>query len=109
MPAAHRHTSPSSHILLLPIWEHSPYLAQNLHTSYLQKLTFIPYYPTSTPTPNTRRPKLNIYLVSNKRALALLNPTHILTTLQEAKTKLLGKTIPSHLTQPPQKGPATHW
>jgi len=57
-------------------------------------LTSIPYYPASTPTPNTRRPKLNIYLVSNGRALALLDRTHILTTLREAITNLLGKPPP---------------
>ena len=64
---AHRHTSPSIHILLLPNWEQNPYLAPNLHTSYVKNLTSIPYYPTSTPTPNTRRPKLITYLVSNER------------------------------------------
>ena len=43
---AHRHTQPSSHILVLPHWQHSPYLARNLHNSYIQKLTSIPYFPT---------------------------------------------------------------
>jgi hypothetical protein len=66
---AHRHTSPSSHILFLPNREDNPYLAQNLHTQYIQKLTSIPYYPTSTPIPNTRSLKLNPYLVSNEKAL----------------------------------------
>jgi ribonuclease HI len=61
------------------------------HPSCVQKLTSIPYYPSSTLTPNTRRPKLYIYLVSNERALALLDRTHILTTLLEVITKLLGK------------------
>jgi hypothetical protein len=40
---AHRHTQPSSHVLILPNWQHSPYLARNLHTSYVQKLASIPY------------------------------------------------------------------
>jgi len=31
---AHRHTTPSSHILILPNWVHTPYLARNLHKSY---------------------------------------------------------------------------
>jgi len=86
-----RHNSPISQILLLPKWEHNPYLARNLHTSYVQKLTSIPYYLTSAPTLNTRKPKLNIYLVSNERALALLDRTPILSTLREAITNLLGK------------------
>jgi hypothetical protein len=88
---AHRHTSPSRQILLLPNCEHIPYLARNLHTSYVQKLTFIPYNSTSTPTPNNRRPKLNIYLVSNERDLALLDRTHMLATLREAVINFLGK------------------
>ena len=88
---AHRHTSPSSHVLLLPSWEHSPYLARNFYTSYVQKLTSIPYHPTSNPTPNIRSPKLNIYIVSNEKALALLDRTHIHTLLREAITKLLGE------------------
>ncbi len=40
---AHRHTQPCSHILILPFWQHSPYLARNLHSAYTQKLTSIPY------------------------------------------------------------------
>jgi hypothetical protein len=44
--------------------------------------------------PNTRNPKLNIYLLSNIKTLALLDRTQILPTLQEAITKLLGKLSP---------------
>ena len=92
---AHRHTSPSSHILLLTNWEHSPYLARNLHTAYVQKLTSIPFYPTHTPTHTTRNLNLNIYLVSNKKALALLDRTHIFTVLHTTITKLTGRTSPA--------------
>ena len=102
---AHRHTSPSSHILLLPNWEHIPYLARNLRTSYVHKLTFILYYPTSTPTPNTRRPKLDIYLVSSERDLAILDRTHILTTLRKAITNLIGKPPPPMLLNLHKKDP----
>jgi len=40
---AHRHTHPSSHILILPNWQQSLYLARSLHSSYTQKLFSIPY------------------------------------------------------------------
>jgi len=53
----HRHTSPSNHIMLLPNWEYITYLARNPHTTYVQKLTSIPYYPTYTPTPNNLKPQ----------------------------------------------------
>ena len=91
---AHRHTSPSSHILILPNWEHSPYLARNLHTSYTQKITSIPYYPTYNKQPNTPKPKLNVYFIAIERALALLNHQQITDTLQSALTKLMGKPAP---------------
>ena len=87
----HGNTSPRSHILFLPNWKYSQYLALNLHTIYVQKLTFILFHPTFSPTPNTCSPKLNIYLVSNEKALTLLDRAHILTTLQKTITKLLGK------------------
>ena len=60
---AHRHTQPSSHILILPNWQHSPYLARNLHSAYVQKLTSIPYLPTHN-AKKLKKTKLNIYLVS---------------------------------------------
>jgi hypothetical protein len=40
---AYRHTQPSSHVPILPNWQHSPYLARNLHSAYTQKLISIPY------------------------------------------------------------------
>jgi hypothetical protein len=45
---AYRHTSPNSQILILPNWIHTPYLARNLHKSYIQKLTSIPFSPNPT-------------------------------------------------------------
>ena len=42
---AHRHTQPSIHILILPIWQYSSYLARNLHSSFAQKLTSNPCLP----------------------------------------------------------------
>jgi hypothetical protein len=88
---AHRHTSPSSHILILPNWEHSPYLARNLHTSYAQKITSIPYYPIYSKQPNNNKPKLNIYLIANEKALSLLNHQHILATLRSVLNNITGK------------------
>jgi hypothetical protein len=92
---AHRHASPSKHILLLPNWGHSPYLARNLHTAHILKLTSISFYPTHTPTPTTRNPIHNVYLVSNEKVLALLDRTHILTTLHTAITKLTRRISPA--------------
>jgi hypothetical protein len=60
-----------------------------------KKLTSIPFYPIHTPTPTTRNPKLNVYLVFNEKALALLDRTHILTKLHTAITKLIGRTPPA--------------
>ena len=94
---AHRHTSPSSQVLILPNWEHSPYLARNLHSTYAQKLTSIPYYPIYNKQPNTSKPKLNIYLIANEKALALLNQQQISITLQQALTTLTGKALPINL------------
>jgi hypothetical protein len=78
---AHRHTQPSSHILILPNWQHSPYLARNLHSSYVQKLTSIPYLPTHNTKKHKNNTKLNIFLVANEKALRLLNQDYITHTL----------------------------
>ncbi len=75
---AHRHTQPSSHILILPNWQHSPYLARNLQIN-LDPIPPIPQHPKSTHTA-----KLNIYLVANEKALQLLNHYHVIHTLREA-------------------------
>jgi hypothetical protein len=92
---AYIHTSPSSHILLLPDWEHSPYLARKLHTSYAQKIASIPYHPLRNKPPNISKPKLNVCLVACEKALALLNHLEITNTLREAITKLAGQKTPS--------------
>ena len=44
--------------------------------------------------PTTRDPKLNVYLVSNEKALVLRDREHILTTPHTAITKLTCKTSP---------------
>jgi hypothetical protein len=89
---AQRHISPSSHILILPNWEHSPYHDRNLHTSYVQKITSIPYYPIHNKQPHNSKPKLNIYIVANERALALINKPKTINTLQAALTEVKGRT-----------------
>jgi hypothetical protein len=43
---AHRHTAPSSHILILPNWINTPFLSTNLRKPYSQKLTSIPFHPS---------------------------------------------------------------
>ena len=90
----HKHTTPSSHILILPNWVHTPYLARNLHKFYTQKLTSIPYHPNSTAPPHKRNPKLNIYLVANEKALARLDQPTILHILRDALTNFIGKQPP---------------
>ena len=52
---AHLHTHPSSHILIFSNWEHTSYLARNLHSSYAQKLTSIPYQPPTATTHDTHK------------------------------------------------------
>jgi hypothetical protein len=83
---AHRHTTPSSHILILNNWVHTPYLARNLHKSYTKKLTSIPFHPTSIAPPKKRSLKLTIYLVANEKGLTTLDQPTILHTLREALT-----------------------
>ena len=39
-------------ILIPPDWNHTPYLARNLHTNYVQHIATIPHTHTHTP-PNT--------------------------------------------------------
>ena len=73
----HRHTQLSSHILMLSNWQHSPYLARNLHSSYTQKLTLIPYLQTQNPPKLTHNTRLDIYIVANEKALRLLNCDYI--------------------------------
>jgi len=68
-----------------------PYLARNLHSSYTQKLTSIPYLQSQNNqqlTPNTR---LDIYLVANEKALRLLNHDYITHILHKTLSSLLGQ------------------
>ena len=79
---------------ILPNWVHTPYLARDLHKFYTQKLTSIPYTPTSAAPSQKRNPKLNIYLVANEKALATLDRPIILHTLREALANFIGKQPP---------------
>jgi len=93
---AHHHTKPSSHILILPNWEHTPYLARNLHSAYVKKLASIPYQPP-TPTTQEKQKKKNIYLVANEKALRLINHSLVTTALRNTNNDLFGvplKTMP---------------
>jgi ribonuclease HI len=102
---AHRHTQPSSKILILPNWQHSPYLVRSLHSSYTQKLASIPYLQAQTTQNHTHNTRLNIYLVANEKALRLLNRDYIIHTLHETQSNLLGQnaqpiTLNINLTDP---------
>jgi len=103
---AHRHTRPSSHILILPNWEHTPFFARNLHTSYVQKLTSIPYTPPNDTQNAPHKYRLNIYYVANEKALALLHPSS-LNHLRDTLTQTYGIT---HKFTPPilNKKDASH-
>jgi hypothetical protein len=87
---AYKHTQPSSHILTLPNWQHSLYLARSLYSSYTQKLTSIPYLQYQNNQKYTHSTKLNIYLVANEKAIQLLNHDYITHTLHETLSSLLG-------------------
>ncbi len=87
---AHRHTRPSSHILILSNWQHSPYLARNLYSSYTHKLTSIPYLQSQNTPKQTHNMRLNIYLVVNEKALGLFSHDYITHTLHDTLSSLLG-------------------
>jgi hypothetical protein len=88
---AHRHTQPSSHILILTNWQHSPYLARNLHSSYTQKLTSILYLQAQTTQKHTHNSRLDVNLVANEKALRLLNQDYITHTRHETLSNILGQ------------------
>jgi len=88
---AHRHTQPSSHIFILPSWQHCPYLARNLHSTYSQKLTSIPYMQPHYTQRHNHNTKLNIYLVANKKELRLLDYDYVTHTLHETLSTLLSR------------------
>ncbi len=103
---AHQHNQHNSHILILPNWQHSPYLARNLHSAYVQKLTSIPYLPAHNAKKLKNNTKLNIYLVANEKALKLLDSDYITHTLHETLSTILGRdtqpiTFTLNLTNPP--------
>jgi hypothetical protein len=81
--------APSLTILILPDWKHTPYLARNLHTDYVQHIATITHIHT---TQNQQRPKYNlhIYLVANSKALTQLDATHIHNTLNTILTQTYG-------------------
>ena len=85
----HKHKSPSATLLLLPSWQHTPYLSRNLQTSYAQKLTSIPYYPRSELARDTKY-DLDIYLVANQKALAAIDPNKVQTRLDNAIRQTYG-------------------
>jgi hypothetical protein len=102
---AHRHTQPCSYILILPNWQHSPYLARNLNSSYTQKLTSIPYLQSQNTQKHTHSTRFNIYLVDNEKALRLLNHDYITHTLHDTLSSLLCQdtqliTLNLHLNDP---------
>ena len=91
---AHCHAEPSSHILILPNWQHSPYLARNLHSSYTPKLSSIPYLQPPNNTHNsTHNTKNNIYLVANEKAFRLLDKNYGKHTLHDTLSRILGRDI----------------
>jgi hypothetical protein len=70
-------------MLILTNWEHTPYLARNFHSFYVQKLASIPYISPTATKHETHKHKLNIYLVANEKALILLSHTHLVSTLRD--------------------------
>jgi hypothetical protein len=83
---AHLHTQPSSHLII----QHSPYLARNIHSSYIQKLTSTPYLQPQNSQKHTQNTKLNNYLIVNENALRLLNHDYLTHILNETLSRLLG-------------------
>jgi hypothetical protein len=90
---AHRHTQPSSRILILPNWQHSTYLARDLHSSDIQKLISIPYLHTQNTHKTPHNTRLNIYLVANEKALRLLDQDYVTHTLNAALSRILGQEL----------------
>lgn len=91
----HRCTAPSFTILLLPAWQHTPYLARNLHTRHIQKITSIPLHPPSE-LASTKTYNINIYLVANPKALSIINVTQVVTQLA-AGIREIYNTTPDHI------------
>jgi ribonuclease HI len=91
----HRNHTPSLTILVLPDWKHTPYLAQNLHTNYVQHVATIPHKHA---TQHHHHPKYNIhiYLVANSKALTRLDATNIHKTLNTSLTHEYGHITQTH-------------
>jgi ribonuclease HI len=89
---SHKNNQPSATILILPDWKHTPYLARNLHTNYIQKIVTLPHTHTTTRT-QPRKYNLNIYLVANQKALNLIEPNTTQQTMNMALTQTYGHTI----------------
>ena len=66
-------------------------MARNLHSSYAQKLTSIPYLQTQITQKHTHNTRLNIYLVANEKALRLLNQDYITHAVHETLSTLLNR------------------
>ena len=88
---AHRLTHTSNHNLILPNWQHSLYLARNLHSSYTQKLASTPHFQPQNTQKLTHNTRLNIYLVANEKSLRLLDHDYVTHTLHETLSRLLGR------------------
>jgi hypothetical protein len=98
----HQHTKLSSHIFILPKWEHTLYLARNLHSAYVKKLAPTPYQPPTPTTHEKHKPELNIYLVANEKALSIINHSLGTTTLRNIINDLFGvplTTMPPDITK----------
>jgi hypothetical protein len=67
-----------------------PYLSRNLHSSYVQKLAYIPYQPPTPRTQDNLKLILNMYLVANEKALNQLNHSLITSSLWNTINDLFG-------------------
>jgi len=92
----HKNSHPSATILILPEWKHTPYLARNLHTKYIQKIVTLPHTHTTIGNPPGKY-NLNIYLVANQKALNLIEPNTTQQTMNIALTQAYGHTINTKL------------
>ena len=80
---SNKESNPSATILILPDWKYTPYLARNLHTSYVQKIATLPHAHTSQGT-QPEKYNIEVYIIANSKALTLLDADNIQTTLNEA-------------------------
>jgi len=72
----HRNDNPSLTTLILPDMTHAPYLARNLHTSYVQQIATLPHTHAKQHH-NHPRYNLHVYLVAKSKALSQLHATNI--------------------------------